>query len=124
MWASWALGPESIAGVSLHADEVVVPRQLEEPIADARVELNLAIAGLGTVLVLDVGQRKGHADRAVRPRADRRSSQAMGFQRLVHHPPHGIDVTFSSGWVDAEDEAALAQPLGFVDGAGIGDLVA
>src|SRR5438128_2721572 len=124
MRAARALRSESIAGVGLHSNEVVVARQLEEAVADARVELNLALARLGTVLVLKVGQRKGHAHRDVRPRADRRSSQAMGVQHIVDDPPHPVDIPFSSGWVDADDESTLAQPLGFVDGAGIGNLVA
>ena len=48
----------------------------------------------------------------------------MGLKQVVDHPPHPVDIAFSSGWVDAEDESTLAQPLGFVDGAGTGNLVA
>ena len=48
----------------------------------------------------------------------------MGLQHVVGHPAHPVDVAFVSGWIDAEDESTLAQPLGFVDGAGIGNLVA
>src|SRR6266550_5223810 len=84
----------------------------------------MALARLGTVLVLKVGQSKSHAYRDVRPRADRRSSKTMGLQHVVGHPPHRVDIVSPSGWVDAEDESTLAQPLGFVDGAGIGNLVA
>src|SRR5438132_14321499 len=48
----------------------------------------------------------------------------MGLQRVVDHPPHCCDIALTSRWVDAEDVAAIAQALRFVDGAGIGNQVA
>src|SRR5256884_7127112 len=48
----------------------------------------------------------------------------MGLQRVVDHPPHCCDIALTSRWVDAEDVAAFAQALRFVDGAGIGNQVA
>ena len=48
----------------------------------------------------------------------------MPFQHLFGNAPHRRDVALPSGRVDAQDVAAFAQPLGLVDGAGIGDQVA
>src|SRR5256884_9168667 len=67
MRATRALRSESVARVGLNSNEVVVPRQVEEPVADSRVEFNLTVARLGAVLVLKVGQCKGHPDRDVCP---------------------------------------------------------
>src|SRR5438094_1336535 len=119
-----ALGSEPVAGVGLDPDEVVVARELEEAITDARIELDGMIAHRCSILVLQIRQGERHARRDVGLRADGGRASPVGLEHVSRDPPHGIDVPFAPGRVDAEKEATLAEPFRFVDGAGIRDQVA
>src|SRR5207302_846768 len=75
--------------VALYADEVVVTRQLEEPVADLRFELERATAGLRPVLVLQVAKRlRG----AVAVALEERGESIRGEAALLVQPPRQREV--------------------------------
>src|SRR5438309_1449353 len=76
------------------------------------------------ILVLQIRQSEGNSGRDVCLRADGSRSSAVGLEHVAGDPPHAIDVPLAPGRIDTDDEAALTEPLRFVDSAGIRDQVA
>src|SRR2546430_11530712 len=76
------------------------------------------------VLVLQIRQGQRDAGRDMGLRADGGRASPVRLEHIAGDPPHAINVALTPGRVDTEDEATLAEPLRFVDGAGIGDQVA
>ena len=76
------------------------------------------------ILVLQIRQGEGNSGRNVCLRADGGRSSPVRLEHVAGDPPHAIDVPLAPGRIDTDDEAALTEPLRFVDSAGIRDQVA
>ena len=94
-------GPIAKPRVRLDADEVVLSRQLEKPVADPSFELQRARPGLRAVLVLDVGDGEGDPRRHPGPSADRGGAAPVGFEQVVDGPLRAFAVVGVPGRVDA-----------------------
>src|SRR6266516_900579 len=116
-----SLGTEAESRVRLDPDEVVVSRQLEEPVVDMRLELERARARLRAVLVLEIGKRQRHARRYAGPPSDRSGAAAVRLEQVVDGALCPVAVVVVAWGVDPEDPAARAQALRLVDRARVRD---
>ncbi len=117
--ASRTFRPEPKPRVGLDADEVVLARQLEEPVVDLRLELERARARLGPVLVLDVGHGQRDPGRHSGVGADRRRPEAVSLEQVVDRALGTVPVVGVARRVDAEQPAARTEALRLVQGAGV-----
>src|SRR5207245_4525602 len=119
-----ALGPDAKSRVCLHADQIVAAREVEEPVVDARLELEPGLSRLRPVLVLDVGHRQAYADGDLRARSDRGRAASVRLEQVGGGALGAFDIALVAGRIDAEHPSAEAEALGLVDGACKADQVA
>ena len=98
--------PVSESRVSLNPDEVILTRQLQEPVVDAGFQLERARTRLGAILVLDVGDGECHAGRNARVGADRGGAAPVRLEQVVNRALGAIAVVGVPGRVDPEQPSA------------------